>query len=61
MSPLEEALRDQKHLINKGYSTEEIHCAATMLIAEQLTEINAIAMFLTEPQVVMKEADSADD
>ena len=36
MSPLENALSEQKGLTNKGYSVQEIQCAALMLIASYL-------------------------
>jgi hypothetical protein len=36
MSPLEEVLQEQKGLTNKGYSVQEIECAALMLIASYL-------------------------
>jgi hypothetical protein len=36
MSPLEDALSEQKGLINKGYSVQDIQCAALMLIASYL-------------------------
>jgi hypothetical protein len=36
MSPLEDALSEQKSLINKGYSEQQIQCAALMLIASYL-------------------------
>lgn len=39
MSPLEEALQEQKNLINKGYSVEEVKCAALQIISEQLRDI----------------------
>ncbi len=54
MSPLEEALQEQKNLINKGYSVEEVKCAATMIIAERLT-------VMSTPLVLVQEDDSADD
>lgn len=44
MSPLEEALAEQKSLINKGYSEQQIQTAALMLIASYL-----------EPQILVKE------
>ena len=47
-------LQEQKHLINKGYSTEEIHCAATMLIAKLL-----MPTVMIEPET--KDAKDADD
>lgn len=37
MSPLEDALSEQKGLINKGYSVQDIQCAALQLIAERLS------------------------
>ena len=72
MSPLEKRLQEQKQLINKGYSTEEIHCAATMQIADRLEErlgnidANLECIMddlgpLLKPQIVMKEVHSADD
>ncbi len=36
MSPLEDALSEQKSLINKGYSEQQIQTAALMLIASYL-------------------------
>ncbi len=61
MSPLEEALQGQKHLINKGYSVEEIQCAATMLIADELREINAVMQNVADEHAPPLEDDHADD
>jgi hypothetical protein len=36
MSPLENAIQEQLGLTNKGYSVEQIQCAALMLIAAYL-------------------------
>jgi hypothetical protein len=36
MSPLENAIQEQLGLANKGYSVEQIQCAALMLIASYL-------------------------
>ena len=54
MSPLEKRLQEQKQLINKGYTEQQIQCAALMLIAEYLK-------VMITPVITVKEADSADD
>lgn len=36
MSLLEEALQEQKSLQNKGYSVEQVQCAALQIIANEL-------------------------
>lgn len=37
MSPLENAIQEQLGLTNKGYSVDQIQCAALQLIAERLS------------------------
>jgi hypothetical protein len=37
MSPLENAIQEQLGLANKGYSVEQIQCAALQVIAERLS------------------------
>jgi hypothetical protein len=54
MSPLEEMLQEQKNLLNKGYSIEEIQCAATMLIGKLL-----MPTIMVQPET--KDAKDADD
>lgn len=51
---LEEALAEQKGLINKGYSEQQIQTAALIIIAERLT-------ILTTPIVVMEGVEDGAD
>ncbi len=61
MSPLEEALQEQKNLVNKGYSVEQIQCAALQLIHEEVREINAVmqntAEFMMTPTIEVHDGD----
>lgn len=62
MSPLEDALQEQKQLVNKGYSVEEIQCAATMLIAKLLMPtITHGAKPLTPAPATPPESERAND
>jgi hypothetical protein len=49
MSPLETVLQQQKGLINKGYSIQEIQCAALMLVSQYLN-VTADSLIKMEPK-----------
>lgn len=38
MSPLENAIQEQLGLANKGYSVEQIQCAALQIIADRMKQ-----------------------
>jgi hypothetical protein len=53
MSPLETVLQQQKGLINKGYSIQEIQCAALMLVSQYLN-------IISDSLIAMEPKDGAD-
>ena len=58
MSPLENAIQEQIGLTNKGYSVEQIQCAALQIIAER-TVVLTTPIITHEPMPV-EESDGAD-
>ena len=55
MSPLEDAIQEQKSLKNKGYSVEDIQCAALMVIADKARQI------CNSMETLLEYADNATD
>jgi hypothetical protein len=47
MNPLETVLQQQKGLTNKGYSIEQIQCAAVMLSSQYLNIISDSLIAMT--------------
>ncbi len=58
MSPLEDALSEQKGLINKGYSEQQIQTAALMLIAERMIVLTT--PIITHEPMPVEESDGTD-
>ncbi len=56
MLTLDDMVVQQKELINKGYQIDNITCAALMLIAERLGEVNEKLTILTTPTITHQPA-----
>lgn len=50
MSRLEEKIAEVQHLEQKGYNYDQIQCAALMVIADELYEMNAMNANAEEPE-----------